>query len=244
MLGVIPVSFKVEPNKQVTVLLRRARTASEKGGEAIVDVNHDGRWIRGLELLGGCDFNLARAVRPFQPKRPFEVGRIGVTYDEEANAAFFYFSMKRLATPSGIDVPDLKYSHSITPAARFGFDGEGGLIRRTHMGEVLTGRGKCRSARLSFSGRCSDRGGIGVIVGMSPNEPASPRRIAEHYRSTALSLQSQPRPPTQFSLFRQVTQDCRGPRSPNNPAAQISLRQECGHPSLNEPRCVLLSLIE
>ena len=123
----IPASFKVEPNKQVTVVLRKARTAFEKDGEAIVDVNHDGRWIHGLELLGSVDFNLARAVRPFQPKPP-DAERIGVTYDEEADAAFFYFSMRPLPTPSGIDAPDFKYSHSITPDARFGFDEEGGLV--------------------------------------------------------------------------------------------------------------------
>jgi hypothetical protein len=91
---VIPVLFKVEPDKQLTVYLRRARTASEKDSEAIVDVNHDGRWIGGLELLGGGDFNLAGAVKPFHPKRPSEAGRIGVTYDEDANAAFFYFSIE------------------------------------------------------------------------------------------------------------------------------------------------------
>jgi hypothetical protein len=124
---VIPVLFKVEPDGQLTARLREARTASETDGEAIVDVNHDGKWIRGLELLGG-DFNLARAVRPFHPKRPFEAGRVGVTYDEEADAAFFYFSMKTLPTPPGIDTPDFKYSHSITPNARFGFDDEGGLV--------------------------------------------------------------------------------------------------------------------
>jgi hypothetical protein len=125
---VIPFSFKIEPDKQVTVYLREARTVSEKEGEAIVDVNHDGRWIRGLELLGGNDFNLERAVKPFHPKRPSEAGRSGVTYDEEANAAFCYFSMKTLPKPSGIDTPDFKYSHSITPGARFGFDEEGGLV--------------------------------------------------------------------------------------------------------------------
>lgn len=59
----IPVFFKVESDEQLTVYLRETQTASEKNGEAIVDVNHDGRWIRGLELLGGGDFNLARAVR-------------------------------------------------------------------------------------------------------------------------------------------------------------------------------------
>ena len=124
----IPVRFKVEPDKQLTVYLREARTASERDGEAIVDVNHDGRWIRGLELLGSGDFNLARATKPFHPKRPFEAGRVGVTYDEEANAAFFYFSMRTLPTPPGINTPDFKYSHSITPGARFGFDEEGGLV--------------------------------------------------------------------------------------------------------------------
>jgi len=125
---VIPVLFKVEPDKQLTVYLREARTASEKDSEAIVDVNHDGRWIGGLELLGGGDFNLARAVKPFHPKRPSEAGRTGVTYDEDANVAFFYFSMKILPTPLGIDTTDFKYSHSITPDARFGFDDEGGLV--------------------------------------------------------------------------------------------------------------------
>ena len=87
----IPASFRVEPDKQVTVVLRKARTAFEKDGEAIVDVNHDGRWIHGLELLGSVDFNLARAVRPFQPKPPFDAERIGVTCDEEADAAIFLF---------------------------------------------------------------------------------------------------------------------------------------------------------
>lgn len=124
----VPILIKVESDKQLTVYLREAQTASEKDGEAIVDVNHDGRWIRGLELLGGGDFNLARAVKPFHPKRPLEAGRIGVTYDEEANAAFFYFSMKTLPTPPGIDTPDSKYSHSITPGARFGLDDQGGLV--------------------------------------------------------------------------------------------------------------------
>jgi hypothetical protein len=36
--------------------------------------------------------------------------------------------MKTLPTPPGIDTADFKYSHSITPDARFGFDDEGGLV--------------------------------------------------------------------------------------------------------------------
>jgi hypothetical protein len=91
----IPVFFKVEPDKQLTVYLREARTTSEKDDDAIVDVNHDGRWIRGLELLGGGDFDLARAVKPFHPKRPSEAGRMGVTYDEEANESTFHGSRNR-----------------------------------------------------------------------------------------------------------------------------------------------------
>jgi hypothetical protein len=125
---VIPARFRVELDKQVTVYLRDAHTASEKEGEAIVDVNHDGRWVHGLELLGSGDFNLAGALRPFHPNRPSEAARAGVTYDEDANAAFFYFSMKRVAAPSTTDTPDFRYSHSITPVARFGFDEEGGLV--------------------------------------------------------------------------------------------------------------------
>jgi hypothetical protein len=126
---VIPVLFKIEPNKQLTVYLREARTASEKDYDVIVDVNRDGRWIRGLELLGGGDdFHLATAVKPFHPNRPSEAGRIAVSYDDKADAAFFYFSMKTLPTPPGIATPDFKYSYSITPDARFGIDDEGGLV--------------------------------------------------------------------------------------------------------------------
>ncbi len=124
----IPARFKVEADKQLTVYLRDAASTFEKDGEAIVDVNHDGRWIHGLELIGSADFNLARAVKPFHPKRPFEAERIGVTYDDEADASFFYFSRKTLLTPPGIETPDFKYSHSITPAVRFGFDADGGLV--------------------------------------------------------------------------------------------------------------------
>ena len=36
--------------------------------------------------------------------------------------------MKTDAAPPGIEIPNLKYSHSITPEARFGFDDDGGLV--------------------------------------------------------------------------------------------------------------------
>ena len=85
------------------------------------------RWIRGLELLGSVDFNLARAVRPFNPRPPLSEGESGVTYDEEANAAFFYFRMKKLDTSQRGGAP-VRYSHSLTPDARFGFDNDGGLL--------------------------------------------------------------------------------------------------------------------
>jgi hypothetical protein len=39
-----------------------------------------------------------------------------------------YFAMKTLRTPPRIETPDFKYSHSITPEARFGLDDEGGLV--------------------------------------------------------------------------------------------------------------------
>ena len=73
--------------------------------------------MRGIEILESVGFNLARAVMPFNPKCPLEAGGVGVTYDGEANAAFFYVRMKALPAASAV-----RYSHSITPPARFGFD--------------------------------------------------------------------------------------------------------------------------
>lgn len=122
----LPIRIILDSDDSVTVHLRDSQAVSTVRSEAILDVNHAGRWIRGIELLGGVDFNLARAVKPFRPRRPLVSKSGGVTYDEEVNAAFIYVSMKSPETDS-IDTA-LKYSHSITPETEFALDSEGGLV--------------------------------------------------------------------------------------------------------------------
>jgi hypothetical protein len=123
---VLPTRIILDSDELVTVYLRDAQSARTVRSEAILDVNSAGRWIRGIELLGVVDFNLEKAVKPFNPRRPLSGESSGVTYDEEANAAFIYFSMK---SPD-IHLPEaaLKYSHSITPIAELVLDAEGGLL--------------------------------------------------------------------------------------------------------------------
>jgi hypothetical protein len=123
---VLPTRIILDSDELVTVYLRDAQSARTVCSEAILDVNSAGRWIRGIELLGGVDFNLEKAVKSFNPRRPLSGESSGVTYDEEANAAFIYFSMKSPV----IYLPEtaLKYSHSITPIAELAFDSEGGLL--------------------------------------------------------------------------------------------------------------------
>ena len=122
----LPTRIILNSDGLVTVYLREAQLARTVRTEVILDVNHAGRWIRGIEFLGHQDFNLERAVKPFSPRKPLsgEVG--GVTYDDEANAAFIYFSMKSAI----VNLPEtaLKYSHSITPEAELALDSEGGLL--------------------------------------------------------------------------------------------------------------------
>jgi len=124
--GVLPIRIILNSNDSVTVHLRDNQVVRTVRSEAILDVNHAGRWIRGIELVGGADFNLARAVKPFKPRRPLLTKSDGVSYDEEANAAFINFSMK--SPDTGSVETALKYSHSITPDAEFAFDSEDGLV--------------------------------------------------------------------------------------------------------------------
>jgi tetrahydromethanopterin S-methyltransferase subunit B len=118
----LPVSVEIEHDGKITLHLRNAETASEINDEVILDVDHAGHWIRGIEVLGSVDFDLAGAVKPFEPKTPSEANRTGVCYDTGANAAFFYMQM---TFPAGV-AP--RYAHSITPDARFGLDREGGFV--------------------------------------------------------------------------------------------------------------------
>jgi len=119
----MPITFRIEPDGVVRVLLRAVEVASEIDDEVILDVDHEGHWLRGIEILESVGFDLAQAVKPFNPKRPQEAAGVGVTYDAEANAAFFHLRMRTL--PLG---KATRYSHSITPAARFGLDKQGGLV--------------------------------------------------------------------------------------------------------------------
>ena len=117
-----PTRVKIEHDGKITVYLRDVEATSEIDDEVILDVDHEGHWIRGIEVLGSVDFDLARAVKPFEPKTPSEAHRTGVSYDRGANAAFFYM---QITFPAGI-AP--RYAHSITPDARFGLDREGGFV--------------------------------------------------------------------------------------------------------------------
>src|SRR5689334_11985810 len=122
----LPIRIVLDSDDSVTVHLRVNQTVRTVRSEAILDVDHAGRWIRGIELLGSIDFNLARAVMPFKPRRPLLSKSESVTYDEEADAAFIYIPMKPPATDL-LDTP-FRYSHSITPEAEFAFDADGGLV--------------------------------------------------------------------------------------------------------------------
>lgn len=83
-IGVLPTRIILDPDELVTVHLRDTQSARTVHSEAILDVNSAGRWIRGIELVGGGDFNLETVVKPFNPRRPLSGESTGVTYDEDA----------------------------------------------------------------------------------------------------------------------------------------------------------------
>jgi len=109
----------------ITVHLRDAEVVRTVRSEVILDVNHHRQWFRGIELIGGVDFDLFKAVKPFMPVRPLSEHRDCVSYDGEANAAFIYLRMKPSPATSKRGI---QYSHSITPEAEFSFDAAGGLV--------------------------------------------------------------------------------------------------------------------
>lgn len=122
----LPTRVILHSNELLTVYLRDAQVARTSRWEAIIDVNNAGRWIRGIELLGGLEFDLGKAVKPFNPRRPLSGESGGVTYDNAADAAFVYFRMR--SPVAHLPETALKYSHSITLEAELAFDFEGGLI--------------------------------------------------------------------------------------------------------------------
>jgi len=124
-----------EVPERVCVYLREdVGAAQEKQGEVILDINRSGNWVRGFEMIGGfVPFSVANAVSPFHPVRP-EPPRIPeprtVTYDPEADAAFFYLEydprFSRLTANGRAELQMI--SHSLNPTALYGLDGSGGLV--------------------------------------------------------------------------------------------------------------------
>jgi hypothetical protein len=125
----------VESGDVVWLSLRgSSQLAREVCGEAILDVNWSGNWVRGLEIVGGfVPFSVGRAVGPFRPVLPGLAGarRPGtVTYDPDADAAFIYLEY---GPAFGLLAPEQKasatvVSHSINPTATYGLDEAGGLV--------------------------------------------------------------------------------------------------------------------
>lgn len=112
----------------VLVQVRDGRVALERRGEIIVDLNHDGHWIRGFEVIGGMmDFSLRAATKPLLSSR---LGELKVTYDEEADAAYFYLPYGRRFMKLRMDEQQSAeiYSHSVNPTGLYRFDAQGGLL--------------------------------------------------------------------------------------------------------------------
>lgn len=106
----------------------------QERGEIILDINHSGNWVRGFEMVGGfVPFPIAKAVSPFCPvcPAPPRVPEQGtVTYDPQADAAFFYLeydpNFARLAPTEQAELK--KVSHCVNPPALYGLDGSGDLV--------------------------------------------------------------------------------------------------------------------
>jgi len=106
----------------------------QKQGEIILDINRSGNWVRGIEIVGGfVPFSIAKAVSPFNAVLPPfpEIPKPGtVTYDPEADAAFFYLeydpNFTRLTPNERVELEVV--SHCVTPTALYGLDDSGGLV--------------------------------------------------------------------------------------------------------------------
>lgn len=125
---VIHMRIVADAGGNVLVQLRDGEVAVERRGEIIVDLNHDGHWIRGFEVIGGMmDFSLNAATKPFFPSK---LGGLRVTYDEEADADYFYLPYGRRFTRLRRDEQQSAetYSHSVNPTGLYRFDAQGGLL--------------------------------------------------------------------------------------------------------------------
>jgi hypothetical protein len=61
----------------VFLRLRNSPPDVKKSAEVIIDLNTQGNWIRGFEMVGGMfELSLRKAVEPFHAKEP-ELGDVG-----------------------------------------------------------------------------------------------------------------------------------------------------------------------
>jgi uncharacterized protein YuzE len=117
-----------DPIGNVLVHLRGGQVAVERRGEIIIDLNHEGHWVRGFEVIGGImDFSLKAATRPFLSGK---LDGLRVTYDEGADAAYFYLPYGRRFTKLRRDEQQSAetYSHSVNPTGSYRFDALNGLV--------------------------------------------------------------------------------------------------------------------
>lgn len=131
--------IEVKAGDEIILWLSSEREAVKAArGEAILDVNGQGNWIRGLELISGfIDFPLGKALKPFDPIRPFPPGQsrppgtVTLDYEEGDELAFLYllYGDTFIHLPEGERTRLLKVDQSImNPNCEFGLDAEGGLV--------------------------------------------------------------------------------------------------------------------
>jgi uncharacterized protein YuzE len=124
----------------VELRLSSSQVASEASGDVVADLNQNGNWIRGLELLGSSErFSLERALAPYSPApsaaaaavRPPQ-SELKVTYDRSADAGYLYLPYRN---PEGVSqaVQDdpllLKCSYCVEDeSALFGLGEDGALV--------------------------------------------------------------------------------------------------------------------
>jgi len=123
---VLPARITLHSDEWLTVHLREGPLARRVGRRIVLPINDAGRWVRGIEFPADAGLDIEKAVRPFHPRKPAAGDEGGVTYDERADAAFIYFSMK--SPDAGSPETALKCCRSIAVEADLAFDSLGGLV--------------------------------------------------------------------------------------------------------------------
>lgn len=55
----MPYTVRIDPDGTIKVFLRDVEATEEMEDEVILDVDHAGHWIRGIEILESVGFDLA-----------------------------------------------------------------------------------------------------------------------------------------------------------------------------------------